>query len=401
MKIDLHNFFKYYDEKNPKHRAAVEQLEVDLTKKAIELLQDEANWVRIYRTPNTPPEPKGIVLNVPYYPQTDNYALPDSTCNSSACAMCLKYFKPGSLPSSARGDDQYLKKVLAEGNSTDHGVQTRVLETYGLKSSFHYNLDFYDLDRELKEGRPVVIGILHRGPESSPSGGGHMIVVIGKTENGDYLIHDPYGSIYDGYSGPVTNGRKVVYSRKMLEKRWTVKHPNDGWGRIFDVKKSDSSTSNETEYDIPEKGVELIKEFEGCHLEAYPDPLTGGLPITIGWGSTRDQNGKPFKLGTKISQQTADDLLISQIKNEFLPPLTEIPYWNQMNMNQRGALLSFAYNLGARFYGSSGFNTISRVLKNKQWNKVPDALYLYRNPGTNVEAGLARRRKAEGKLWAS
>ena len=72
MKIDLYNFFKYFDEKNPKHRAAVEQFELDLEKKATELIQDEANWVRIYRTPNTPPEPKGIVLNVPYYPQTDN-----------------------------------------------------------------------------------------------------------------------------------------------------------------------------------------------------------------------------------------------------------------------------------------------------------------------------------------
>jgi hypothetical protein len=28
MKIDLHNFFKYYDEKNPKHVAAIEQLEL-------------------------------------------------------------------------------------------------------------------------------------------------------------------------------------------------------------------------------------------------------------------------------------------------------------------------------------------------------------------------------------
>jgi len=166
---------------------------------------------------------------------------------------------------------------------------------------------------------------------------------------------------------------------------------------IYRNLKVESPTNNPNE--VPLVGVNLIKEFEGCHLEAYPDPLTGGLPITIGWGSTRDENGKPFKLGTKISQQTADDLLISQIKNEFLPPLTQIPYWNRMNMNQRGALLSFAYNLGARFYGSSGFNTISRVLKNRQWNKVPDALYLYRNPGTNVEAGLKRRRIAEGKLF--
>ena len=152
---------------------------------------------------------------------------------------------------------------------------------------------------------------------------------------------------------------------------------------------------------MPVKGVELIKEFEGCHLYAYNDPLTGGLPITIGWGSTRDFNGNPFKLGTKLTQYQADLLLEHQLKTEFLPVLHKIPYWNEMNENQKGALLSFAYNLGAGFYGSSNFNTITRVLKNKEWDKVPDALYLYRNPGSNVEAGLKRRRVAEGKLWSS
>ena len=136
-------------------------------------------------------------------------------------------------------------------------------------------------------------------------------------------------------------------------------------------------------------------------MQAYPDPLSGNLPITIGWGSTRDLNGKPFKLGQKISQKVADDLLINQIKNEFLPTLSKIPYWNEMSDGKRGALLSFAYNLGAGFYGSGNFSSITARLKNKEWDKVPDALYLYRNPGSNVEAGLARRRKAEGKLWNS
>ena len=136
-------------------------------------------------------------------------------------------------------------------------------------------------------------------------------------------------------------------------------------------------------------------------MNAYPDPLTGGLPITIGWGSTKDFNGQPFKLGRKITQDYADKLLTFDLEERFLPALRKIPYWNEMNDNQRGALLSFAYNLGARFYNSSGFNTITRVLKNKEWTKVPDALYLYRNPGTKVEKGLARRRTAEGKLWNS
>ena len=145
--------------------------------------------------------------------------------------------------------------------------------------------------------------------------------------------------------------------------------------------------------------MELIKEFEGCKLSAYPDPHTGGLPITIGWGSTRDRKGQPFYLVDKISQEEADALLEIQLRSEYLPKLQKIPYWSEMNESQRGALLSFGYNLGANFYGNSNFNTITRVLKNKEWSKVPDALYLYRNPGSNVEAGLARRRKAEGKLW--
>jgi lysozyme len=152
---------------------------------------------------------------------------------------------------------------------------------------------------------------------------------------------------------------------------------------------------------IPEPGIKLIKEFEGCHLKAYYDPLTGGLPITIGWGSTRRKDGSMFLIGNTITQEEADDLLYFQLRREFLPSLQKIPYWNEMNENQQGALLSFSYNLGAGFYGSSGFSTISRVLREKKWNEVPKSLELYRNPGTKVEAGLLRRRKAEGKLWIS
>jgi len=231
MEIDLHNFFKYFDEKNPKHVAAVEQLEVDLGNKLPELLEPNSNWVRIYRSKIEPSIPK--ILNVPWYPQTDNYILPDSTCNSSACAMCLEFLKPKSLPSGPRGDDAYLRKVLQRGNSTDHAVQTIVLRSYGLNSVFRYDLVFDDLDKQLSKGKPIVIGIVHRGPESAPVGSGHMIVVIGKTSNGDYVCRDPYGSIYDGYTGPSSNGKQVIYKRKMLEKRFTVKHPKDGWGRIF------------------------------------------------------------------------------------------------------------------------------------------------------------------------
>ncbi len=233
MKIDLHNFFKHYDENNPKHVAAVEEFEKTLEKKASEEMEDTANWVRIYRT--KPEKPKSPILDVPYFPQTDNYRDANRTCNSSACAMVLEYFKPGTLKG-AKGDDAYVQKVFAIGDSTDHVVQTRVLASYGIKSHFSYGLSFADLDRELAAGRPVVIGILHRGPLSNPIGG-HMVVVIGKTPAGDYVVNDPYGSLNDGYTGAVINGKGAVYKRSELARRWCPAG-NDGWGRIFDAKKA-------------------------------------------------------------------------------------------------------------------------------------------------------------------
>ena len=152
---------------------------------------------------------------------------------------------------------------------------------------------------------------------------------------------------------------------------------------------------------LPKAGVELIKRFEGCHLKAYPDPLTKGLPYTVGWGSTRKKDGSPFELGETITQEEADELLEHQLLTSYLPQLARIPHFMSMSDEQVGALLSFAYNLGARFYGSSGFETISRRLRNKEWSLVPEALLLYVNPGTSVTVGLKRRRVAEGALWSS
>jgi hypothetical protein len=230
MQIDLHNFFKFYDEKNPKHVAAVDQLEKDLLLKAQDLMQDEANWVRIFRTKVETPVPK--VLNVPFYPQTDNYRDANRTCNSSACAMCLEYFKPGTLKG-AQGDDAYVQKVFSIGDTTDHSVQTKALNSYGVKSIFSYNLNFEYLDKELSAGRPAVIGILHRGSLTYPTGG-HMIVVIGKSSDGkSYIVNDPYGSLNDSYTGPVMNGKGAAYSVEVLRRRWLPDGPNSGWGRIF------------------------------------------------------------------------------------------------------------------------------------------------------------------------
>ena len=176
--------------------------------------------------------PKEINLKVPFFNQLDNYRDAYRTCNSSSCAMCLEYLKPGTLPG-PKGDDAYVKKVFSIGDTTDHSVQTQALRSYGVDSEFYYNLGFADIDKSLAAGKPVVIGILHRGPLSAPRGG-HMIVVRGKNASGDYYINDPYGSLNDSYTGAIENGNNAVYTKHELTYRWLENGADKtGWGRIF------------------------------------------------------------------------------------------------------------------------------------------------------------------------
>jgi lysozyme len=155
---------------------------------------------------------------------------------------------------------------------------------------------------------------------------------------------------------------------------------------------------------LPKPGTELIKEFEGLYLTAYPDPLTGNKPITIGYGSTRKLDGSEWKLGDKITEEEAEQLLEIQLKNNYLEVLEyEIPTWNKLNENQKGAVLSFGYNLGAYFYGNRGFRSITYLLDHPEFwtneQEVTRVFSLYRNPGSNVEVGLLRRRQTEAKLF--
>lgn len=143
--------------------------------------------------------------------------------------------------------------------------------------------------------------------------------------------------------------------------------------------------------------VELIKSFEGCHLTSYLCPA--GVP-TIGYGNTRYPEGQNVRLGERISQQRAEEMLNLEIQRTAEILEADVPFWKSMSSNQKSALISFAFNLGAYFYGLPGFSTISRCLRERTYQSVPNALLLYRNPGSAFEAGLTRRRIAEGMLWA-
>ena len=68
---------------------------------------------------------------------------------------------------------------------------------------------------------------------------------------------------------------------------------------------------------VPLQAINLIKEFEGCELSAYPDPKTNGEPWTIGWGTTVYPDGKIVGRNDSITQVQADEYLAINLENIF------------------------------------------------------------------------------------
>ena len=69
---------------------------------------------------------------------------------------------------------------------------------------------------------------------------------------------------------------------------------------------------------LSRKGLEAIKFFEGLKLEAYED--SAGIP-TIGYGTIRI-DGKPVKLGMKITAEQAEQYLLADVE-KFVAKLFE------------------------------------------------------------------------------
>ena len=151
---------------------------------------------------------------------------------------------------------------------------------------------------------------------------------------------------------------------------------------------------------VPPQCLDIIAEFEGFRSSPYLCPA--GIP-TIGYGNTFYSDGRKVSMSDPSITEAEGRVMLADIcEKDFWNVLTNtIPYWGEMNDNQRSALTSFGWNLGAKFYGSPGFNTLSACLRDRAWGEVPGALLLYVNPGSSFEAGLRRRREAEGVLWNS
>jgi GH24 family phage-related lysozyme (muramidase) len=141
----------------------------------------------------------------------------------------------------------------------------------------------------------------------------------------------------------------------------------------------------------------IIKAWEGCRLEAYPDPGSGGDPWTIGWGTTR-VNGAPVRQGDKISQALADELLRAEIHHFATELYKLVPAVKQYGANQQAALISWAYNVGLGAVGESTLR--KRLLAGESAQVVvPQELPKWDKASGKVMEGLRRRRAAEVELF--
>lgn len=137
-----------------------------------------------------------------------------------------------------------------------------------------------------------------------------------------------------------------------------------------------------------------IKKSEGLRLEAYKDPgSVNGLPITIGYGTTKI-DGKPIKLGTKITEKLAENYLYADIQlfAKKVAALVKV----KLNDNQFGALVSFAYNIGLDAFEKS---TLLRLLNGGDFKSVPAQMRRWNKNDGKVMQGLINRREAEIALW--
>lgn len=137
---------------------------------------------------------------------------------------------------------------------------------------------------------------------------------------------------------------------------------------------------------ISQKGIDLIKSFEGCRLAAYKCPA--GV-WTIGYGHTSG-----VRAGQKITQKQAEDFLKSdlQVYEKGVEKAVRV----KLNQNQFDALVSFSFNCGL---GALKNSTLLKKLNAGDYKGASAEFPRWNKANGRILAGLKRRRKAEKTLF--
>lgn len=136
-----------------------------------------------------------------------------------------------------------------------------------------------------------------------------------------------------------------------------------------------------------QKGINLIKQFEGVSLTAYKAIKTEQY-YTIGYG----HYGSDVKYNDKISLIDAEELLKKDL-SKFEKYVNKYDKVYGFNQNEFDALVSFTYNCGN--------GNLDKLLQGGKRTKsqIASIIVLYNKSNGKVLGGLTKRRKAEQKLF--
>ena len=143
---------------------------------------------------------------------------------------------------------------------------------------------------------------------------------------------------------------------------------------------------------INERGIEIIKGFEGFSSEPYLCPAN---VWTVGYGATRGSTGGPVGPDMEpISEDHAEDLLIRDLESSegWVSRLIKEP----LSENQFSALTSFTFNVGC---GALQRSTLRMKFNRGEYLGAADEFPKWRRAGGRILAGLVRRRAAERALF--
>lgn len=140
--------------------------------------------------------------------------------------------------------------------------------------------------------------------------------------------------------------------------------------------------------------IDLIESSEGFRTTVYRCPA--GVP-TIGFGSTRDTDGKAITMTyPPITRQQATNLMRTTLVhyedavNRFVTVM--------LNQNQFDALVDFAYNVGCDALRSSA---LLKLLNVRDYAGAANEFEKWTHGGGVELPGLVKRRQAEKNLFLS
>jgi lysozyme len=142
------------------------------------------------------------------------------------------------------------------------------------------------------------------------------------------------------------------------------------------------------------EAVDIIRKYEGFNERAYPDPATGGMPYTLGYGTQHYPDGSPVKIGQYCTKEKA----LEYLKHEISCIEYDLDDLNlHIDNSMRQALISFIHSVGWKPFL---YSSIIDYVEQENWIGVTEELKCWIFDQDHVVVGnLLERRREESRLF--